>query len=311
MSMTVSKGIVYPPKKQVKPKKSRNRTSRVQLKRFTRSKISTFFYLFFIIALGLFSVLPLIYCICTAFKPLDELLIFPPRFFVHRPTLENFAVLPDLLSSLKVPITRYIFNSLFVSVITTFLHVVCAAMAAFVLSKANLKYSKQIFYMVQFSLLFSAYTLATPRYLIYSGMNIIDTYWIYILPNIPSATGVFLMKQYIDNYVPNELLEAAKIDGASFTKTFYRVVVPIISPVTLTLILFFFTGVWSQVPGGTIFSENLKTLPTVMSQITAGGIARSGSSMAVSVIMMLPPILVYLISQSSITESMSSSGIKG
>ena len=119
------------------------------------------------------------------------------------------------------------------------------------------------------------------------------------------------MKQYIDSYVPNELLEAAKIDGASFTKTFSRIVVPIITPVTLTLILFFFTGVWSQVPDGTIFTESLKTLPTIMSQITVGGIARSGSSMAVSVIMMVPPIIVYLISQSSVTESMSSSGIKG
>lgn len=297
--------------KKVKPKKSRNRTARAQLKRFTRSKVSTFFYLLFIICMGLFSVLPLVYCVCTAFKPLDELLVFPPRFFVHRPTLQNFAVLPDLLSSLKVPITRYIFNSVFVSIMATFLHVVCAAMAAFVLSKANLKYGKQIFYMIQFSLLFSAYTLSTPRYLIYTGLNMIDSYWIYILPNIPSATGVFLMKQYIDSYVPNELLEAAKIDGASFTKTFYRIVVPIIAPVTLTLILFFFTGVWSQVPGGEIFSENLKTLPMVMSQITAGGIARSGSSMAVSVIMMIPPILVYLISQSSITESMTTSGIKG
>lgn len=311
MSISETKKCFSSPKKKIAPKKSRNRTSHVQLKRFTRSKVSTFLYLAFIIALGIFSVLPLIYCICTAFKPLDELLIFPPRFFVHRPTMENFAVLPDLLSSLKVPITRYIFNSLFVSIVATFLHVVCAAMAAFVLSKANLKFGKQIFYVVQFSLLFSAYTLSTPRYLIYSGINIIDTYWIYILPNIPSATGVFLMKQYIDSYVPTELLEAAKIDGASFTKTFFRIVIPIIAPVTLTLILFFFTGVWSQVPGGTIFSENLKTLPTIMSQVTAGGIARSGSSMAVSVIMMMPPIIVYLISQSSITESMSSSGIKG
>ena len=311
--MVLSKfnNISFLPKRRLKPKKSRNRTARRQLKRFTRSKISTFFYLFFIIFLGLFSFLPLIYCVCTAFKPLDELLIFPPRFFVHRPTLENFAVLPNLLSSLKVPISRYIFNSIFVSVTATFLHVVCAAMAAFVLSKANLKYGKQIFYLVQFSLLFSAYTLATPRYLIYSGLNLIDTYWIYILPNIPSATGVFLMKQYIDSYVPNELLEAAKIDGASFQKTFFLIVAPIIAPVTLTLILFFFTGVWSQVPGGTIFTESLKTLPTIMSQITAGGIARSGSSMAVSVIMMIPPIIVYMVSQSSITESMSSSGIKG
>ena len=110
-----------------------NRNSRTQLRRFTRSKIGTFFYLLFIFGFGLFSIMPLVYCICTAFKPLDELLIFPPRFLVHRPTVENFTALPDLVSSLKVPLTRYIFNSLFVSIAGTFLHVICAAMASYVL----------------------------------------------------------------------------------------------------------------------------------------------------------------------------------
>lgn len=297
--------------KVIKPKKSHNRNSRTQLKRFTRSKVGTFFYFAFIFSFGLFSILPLIYCICTAFKPLDELLIFPPRFFVHRPTVENFTALPDLVSNLKVPLTRYIFNSLFVSIAGTFLHVICSAMASYVLSKTNLKFRKQIFMVVQFSLLFSAYTLATPRYLIYSWLQIIDTYWIYILPFIPSATGVFLIKQYIDSYVPNALLEAAKIDGAGFGRTFWQIVLPIIKPVWLTLTLFSFRDIWAQVPGGTIFTEELKTLPYVMSQVTAGGIARSGSAMAVSVVMMIPPIIVYMFSQSSVKESMSSSGIKG
>lgn len=297
--------------KRVGPKKSRNRNSRTQLKRFTRSKVGTFFYFTFIFAFGLFSILPLIYCICTAFKPLDELLIFPPRFFVHRPTIENFTALPDLVSNLKVPLTRYVFNSLFVSIAGTFLHVLCSAMASYVLSKTNLKFRKQIFIVIQFSLLFSAYTLATPRYLIYSWLNIIDTYWIYILPFIPSATGVFLIKQYIDSYVPDALLEAAKIDGAGFGRTFWQIVLPIIKPVWLTLTLFSFRDIWAQVPGGTIFTEELKTLPYVMAQVTAGGIARSGSAMAVSVLMMIPPIIVYMFSQSSVRESMSSSGIKG
>lgn len=297
--------------KKIKADKSHNRSSRTQIKRFTRSKVGTFFYFVFIMSFGLFSIIPLVYCICTAFKPLDELLIFPPRFLVHRPTVENFTALPDLISNLKVPLSRYIFNSLFVSIVGTFLHVICSAMASYVLSKTNLKFRRQIFTVIQFSLLFSAYTLSTPRYLIYSWIRIIDTYWIYILPFIPSATGVFLIKQYIDSYVPNALLEAAKIDGAGFGRTFWQIVLPIIKPVWLTLTLFSFRDIWAQVPGGTIFTEELKTLPYVMSQVTAGGIARSGSAMAVSVLMMIPPIIVYMFSQSSVRESMSSSGIKG
>ena len=118
------------------------------------------------------------------------------------------------------------------------------------------------------------------------------------------------MKQYIDSYVPDALIEAAHIDGADWIQIFGRIILPIIKPCVLTLTLFTFLGLWNVQPAGTIFSESLKTLPTVMSTVSAGGLARSGSAMATSVIMMIPPVLVYLISQSSIKETMSTAGIK-
>ena len=158
--------------------------------------------------------------------------------------------------------------------------------------------------------MFNAYTLAVPQYLINSKLHIIDTYWIYILPQLASTLGVFLMKQYIDGYIPDALLEAARIDGASHYRVFWQVVMPIVRPAWLTLTLFSFRDSWSAIPNGTIFTEELKTLPQIVNQITAGGLARSGSAMAVTVIMMIPPILVYLISQSNVVEAMSSSGIK-
>ena len=141
-------------------------------------------------------------------------------------------------------------------------------------------------------------------------MNIVDTYWVEILPHIASTMGVFLMKQYMEGAIPNALLEAAKVDGASPFTIFFRIALPIVKPCWLTLTLFGFRDIWSTVPEGTVFNETLKTLPTIMSQITAGGIARSGSAMAVTVIMMIPPILVYLVSQSNVIESMSNAGIK-
>ena len=147
--------------------------------------------------------LPFIYCICTAFKPLDELLVFPPRFFVHRPTMENFVILPTLIEKLRVPLSRYIFNTAFITFAGTALHIIVASMAAYVLAKTDIKFKKAIFAVVQLSLLYNAYTLEVPRYLIYSNMKIIDTLWVYILPAIPSTTGVFLIKQYMDSSVPN------------------------------------------------------------------------------------------------------------
>ena len=289
----------------------KDRQSRSQVKRFTRSRVGTFFFFTFIFLAGAFTVLPLIYSICTSLKPLDELLIFPPRFFVQRPTLQNYRILPELLSNLKVPITRYAFNSLFVSVVGTLLNVFAASMGAFVLAKSNLKCKKILFIIVQFSLLFSAYTLSIPRYIIYSGIGIINTYWVYILPVIPSATSVFLLKQYIDGAIPDALLESADIDGASFFRTYWQIALPMIKPAWLTVILFAFRDIWSMIPSGTIFNEELKTLPMIVSQITAGGIARSGSAMAVAVILMIPPVLVYLSTQSNVMQTMNSAGIKG
>ena len=288
------------------------RKRKANVKRYTRSKFGNVMYFTILTVVGLFSVLPLIYCISTSFKPLDELLLFPPKIMtVERPTLENYKVLPNLLSSLRVPLSRYIFNSVFITVITTLLYVLVAAMTAFVLAKGGLKWSKSYFVIVQFSLLFNSYTLSLPQYLIFSKLKMIDTYWVYILPQLATTMGVFLMKQYIEGYVPDSLIEAAKIDGAGYFRTFFQVIMPIIKPACLTLTLFGFRDVWAAVPQGTIFEEALKTLPQIMSQITAGGIARSGSAMAITVIMMLPPILIYFISQSNVVEAMSSAGIKG
>ena len=299
--MSVSENVKTPRLKVSKEK---------QYKRYTRSKAGNFFYVLFLVAFGAFSVLPLIYCVVTSFKPLDELLVFPPKFFVLRPTVSNYLALPGLLSNLRVPLSRYIFNSLFVSVVSTFLYVVVATLAAFALCKSKIKGRKVFFIVIQFALLFNTYTLSIPQYLIFSWLKMVDTYWVMILPYIASTMGVFLMKQYMEGAIPDALLEAARVDGAGPYRIFFQIALPIVKPCWLTLTLFGFRDIWAAVPNGTVFNETLKTLPTIMSQITAGGIARSGSAMAVTVIMMIPPIVVYMISQSNVIESMSSAGIK-
>lgn len=282
---------------------------RAQYRRYTRSRFGNFVIFTFLTVVGLVSVLPMVYCVCTAFKPLEELLIFPPRFFVSRPTWENFTALPTLLGNLHVPLSRYIFNSLFITGVSTVLQILAASLAAFVFSKTKVKGRVVLFYIVQFSLLYNGYTLAIPQFLIFNWTHIVDTYWVYILPAIPSSMGVFLMKQYMDSSIPGTLIEAAKIDGASLFRIYGSLIMPISKPAWMTLLLFSFQSMWSAVPSGTVYSESLKTLPYVMSSISSGGTARAGSAMAVTVMLMIPPILVYFISQSNVMETMSTAGM--
>ena len=282
-----------------------------QYRRYTRSKVGNVGYFTILILAGLFTVFPLFYCVITSFKPLDELLIFPPKFYVSRPTLGNYTALPSLLSNLTIPISRYLFNSVLITVVSTFFTILSCSLAAFTFSKSRVRGRKLLFTIVQMMMLYNGVTLSVPQYLIFSNLGMIDTYWVYILPTIPSAVNCFLMKQFMDSGINDSLLEAARIDGAGVLSMYWKIVMPIMKPAWMTVLLFSFQSMWSTVPGGTIFSEELKTLPYVMSSVAAGGIARSGSSMAITVLLMIPPISVFLFTQSNVMETMGSSGIKG
>lgn len=278
--------------------------------KFTRSKFGNFMYFLFLVLGGAFSVLPLVYCVVTSFKPLDELLIFPPRFFVLRPTFANYSALPMLLSKVQVPISRYFFNSFFTTVVGTFFHIVVSSLAAFVFSKSKVRGRKPLFWVMQLMLLYNGVTLGIPQYYIFSKLGLIDTYWVYILPAIPSAVGCFLMKQYMDVSVPDALMEAACVDGAGVLRIYWQIIMPILKPAWMTILLLSFQSMWQLTPNSTIFSEELKTLPQVLTSISSGGIARSGSAMAITVLLNIPPIVVFLVTQSNVLETMSSSGIK-
>jgi ABC-type glycerol-3-phosphate transport system permease component len=241
---------------------------------------------------------------------LDELLAFPPKFYVVRPTLKNYASLPELLSNLEVPLSRYVFNTFFVTIGITFLQVVTAAMAAFVLCQVRHKMINVYYDIIQFSLLYNTTTLAVPQYLVISKMGIIDTFWAYLLPPLASTMGVFLVKQFMASSIPEALIEAARIDGAGAVRMFWQIVVPLSKPALLTWTLFSFQAAWATGTKNTIFSESLKTLPSVMSSVVSSGIARSGSAMAVTVIMMIPPIITYMITQSNVLETMGTAGLK-
>lgn len=259
-----------------------------------------------------FMAFPLVFTVSNAFKPLDEIFLFPPRFFVRNPTFYNFTVLSDIFADSWVPFSRYVFNSFFIAIVGTAGHVVIASAAAYPLAKLKFPGRNVLFYVVVLSLMFSPYVTAVPNYITISWLGMLNTYWAILLPAIGSTLGLYLMKQFMEQ-IPDELIEAGKIDGASEYRIFWRIVMPVVKPAWLTLIIFSLQGLWtngSVTSHKFIYSEQLKTVDYVFSQIASGGIVRTGPVAAVTFLMMLVPITVFVVTQSNVIQTMTTSGMK-
>ena len=263
--------------------------------------------------LAAFTALPLIYVVSTAFKPLNELFYFPPRFFVEQPTFKNFKDLFIVLDGLDVPFTRYVFNSVFVTVVVVIFIVIFSTMAAYGLVKHKVPFGNFIFDLILMGLMFSPYVIQIPNYLIVNELGMVDSYWALIVPKIAVAYNLFLVRQFMQQ-LPDSYLEAARIDGASEFSIFFKIVFPFLKPVIATLVVFSFVSNWNDFFTPLIFTQNqaLKTLPLAMQLISSGNsIARAGATGAATFITILPTILIYVFMQKNVVDSMAYSGIKG
>ncbi len=262
-----------------------------------------------LILFGLFMALPLVYAINNAFKPLDEIFRYPPKFFVQNPTLDNFQDLFVIMGKSWVPFSRYLFNTVFITAAGTAGQLLIASMGAYVLAKYDFPGSKGFFKIVVVALMFSGHVTAIPNYLVMTWLGWVDTYWAVIIPAFASPMGLFLMKQFMEG-IPDSLMEAAKIDGAKEWKIFTNIVMPNVKPAWLTLIIFSVQALWNTTGNNFIYSEELKTLPYALRQIVNGGAKRAGVGSAVTLIMMIVPITIFIFSESNIIETMATSGLK-
>ena len=259
-----------------------------------------------------FMALPLVFTISNAFKPIDEIFTFPPKLFVRNPTFKNFTDLVGIFSDSWVPFSRYVFNTFFIAIAGTVGHVILASAAAYPLAKIRFPGRKLLFSIVVLSLMFTAYVTQVPNYMIISYLGMINTYWAILLPAFGMTLGLYLMRQFMEQ-IPEALLEAGKIDGASEYRIYWQIVMPIVRPAWLTLIIFSLQSLWtngSVTSHKFIYSEQLKTVDYVFGQIASGGLVRTGPVAAVTLLMMLVPITVFIVTQSSIIQTMSTSGLK-
>ncbi|MBQ2513537.1 MAG: carbohydrate ABC transporter permease [Clostridia bacterium] len=265
---------------------------------------------FILVLLGAFMFLPMLYVIMQALKPLDELWMFPPRFYVVNPTFRNFKDLFVLMNTSWVPFSRYIFNTVFITIFGTVGNLFCGSMAAYAYSKVAFPGRKWMFKAVRSSLMFHKTVTAVTNFIIMSALHMVDTYWALIIPAFGHTLGLYLMKQFMESNVTDAVLESARLDGASEFRTFWSIAMPMVKPAWLTLIIYSFQDLWNAGASIYIHSEQLKSFNYAIHQITAGGIKRAGASAAATVIMMMVPITVFIISQSNIIETMGSSGMK-
>lgn len=283
--------------------------SKVNPKKFHRNQVPFYLYL---IPIAVFMGMPIIYIINHAFKPMDELFAFPPRFFVNHPSLINFQNLFHQAAGSSIPISRYVFNSIVVTVAVVALSVVISTMAGFALSKMKFKLSGFIFEANNIALMFVATAVTIPRYLTINAIGILDTYWAHILPLIAMPVCLFLIKQFIDG-VPNALLEAAQLEGANAWTIYRKIVLPMVKPAIATGAILAFQTVWNNTETSSLFTstESIRTLSFYMNTLTSvGTVQGQGMAAAASLIMFVPNLVLFIILQSNVMDTMAHSGLK-
>ncbi|PGS48757.1 carbohydrate ABC transporter permease [Bacillus sp. AFS041924] len=285
--------------------------TQINPKKFHKSQLK--FYLI-LIPMAILMGSPIIYIFNHAFKPIDELFAFPPRFFVQKPTMQNFLNLLDSGNVGGTPITRYLFNSIVLTIVVVLLIILISTMAGYALSKKQFKLKNTIFEVNTLALMFVPAAVAIPRYIIIEKLHLINTFTVHILPLLALPVGLFLVKQFIDQ-IPNELLEAARIDGASDFQIFFRIIIPNIKPAIATVAILAFQVVWNNIETSDLYvnNEGIKTFAFYMSTLsTANGntVAGTGLNAAASLIMFIPNLIIFIFMQKQVMDTMAHSGIK-
>jgi len=273
------------------------------------------FYLF-LIPMAMLMVLPIVFVINHAFKPMEELFLWPPTFFARRPTVENFTNLFRVATGATIPISRYLFNTFVVTAASIILTLVISVAAGYALSKKDFRLKKVLFEINTIALMFVPIAVAVPRYLVLVHMGLIDTFSVNILPMVVTPVSVFLIKQFIDTNVPDSLIEAARIDGATDLYILRKIVVPLAAPALATVSILVFQGAWGYSEASMLYIDNeaYRTFAYFIgTNVVAGGgmrVATAGMAAASSLVMFFPNLIIFIFMQSRIMNTMAHSGIK-
>ena len=283
---------------------------RINPQKFERGQIKI---ILIILPLVIFMAMPIIFIANHAFKPMEELFAFPPTFFVRNATLENFTKLIKFSRTAGIPLSRYVFNSIAVTVLTVGLSLLFTTCAAFALAKLKFKGRQLMMQINQIALMFVATAVLIPRYLVVCKFGMIDTIWAHVLPLVAMPVALFLVKQFVEQ-VPDSLIEAAYMDGATDMQVYRKVIIPMIKPAIATAAILVFQQVWTNMETSNYYinDDSMKTLTFYMNSLVNANNSVSGQGIAAAatLIMFIPNLVLFIILQNNVMNTMAHSGIK-
>jgi len=283
---------------------------RINPQKFERGQIKI---IILILPLVIFMAMPLIFIANHAFKPMEELFAFPPTFFVRNATMDNFTKLIKFSRTAGIPLSRYVFNSIIVTILTVGLSLLFTTCAAFALAKIKFKGRNLMMQINQIALMFVAVAVLIPRYLVVCQLGMIDSIWAHILPLVAYPVALFLVKQFVEQ-VPDSLIEAAYMDGATDMQVYWKLIIPMIKPAIATASILVFQQVWTNMETSNYYinADNMKTLTFYMNTLVNANntVSGQGIAAAATLIMFVPNLVLFIILQNSVMNTMAHSGIK-
>ncbi|NIT57038.1 MAG: ABC transporter permease subunit [Aliifodinibius sp.] len=256
----------------------------------TQKKLLSVVFHLAMIVVSLITILPFLWMLSTSFMETGEAAVFPPKFMPDAPTLDQYTFLFD-----RMNLGRYFLNSLIIAVSVTLISLLVNSMAGFAFAKYSFRAKKPIFALLLSSMIIPTQVTMLPVFLLLNKLGLLNTYFGIILPAMASIFGIFLFHQYLKS-VPDDLIEAARIDGASDFLIYWKIILPLAMPVLVTLALFTFMGTWNEFlwPLIVLTKSDMYTLPVALANLLGEHVQDPELMMAGSVITIIPVLLVFL-----------------
>ncbi len=253
------------------------------------------------------ALLPMVWMVSASLMPSGEASSFPPRFFPSRVTFDHYL---DLFTRLNLG--RYLLNSAFVAFVVTLSSLAINSMAGYAFAKLRFRGRDRLFRTLSTALVLPVQVAMLPLFLLLKNMGLINTYWGVIIPGLASIFGIFLVRQYA-LAIPDEMLDAARVDGASEFRIFWSIVVPGIVPILATLAIWTFLATWNDFmwPLIVLSDESLYTLPVALANLSGEHVQDTELMMAGSVITVIPVMLVFLFLQRYYIQGVMAGSVKG